>query len=400
MLKWMVSFWSSRHDSTCQTLHLHSSFFFVCQMSGTCSGYWWHIPTSSFTAQFHYIIGISSQPWVITVRVTLAKLEQQMENLQEIPVIYYRYLFLHLYEEHGVWTPYSRGATGVPEDTATVEPNSTSILDMLRRLRSRSPPRNQTEDATPSTTPLHQDHLFFFRALLVYNPMWKEHLWHWKLLLSAHCKLHPLTWSGLISDWSLHITFQGHLLVRGLLSSQPMYKPRKDPYRNLHKGNKQDVLALLRFLGGLVMFLFSPLCWPYFPHFVCQAQSCSGVSGVPEYTFQMEDEFQELLQQYQTSDQVRDTLISLGFDCTLTFGLAFSSMQMLGQHIQKFLPPGEDDTTSPACARIRGLCTKCNTIHTSTPIPAAQTFPPTPLPTPTTSVMNSSSNWHEWKPPT
>ena len=77
------------------------------------------------------------------------------------------------------------------------------------------------------------------------------------------------------------------------------------------------------------MFLFSPLCWPYFPHFVCQAQSCSGVSGVPEYTFQMEDEFQELLQQYQTSDQVRDTLISLGFDCTLTFRLAFSSMQML-----------------------------------------------------------------------
>ena len=76
-----------------------------------------------------------------------------MENLQEIPVIYYRYLFLHLYKEHGVWTPYSRGATGVPEDTTTVEPNSTSILDMLRRLRSRSPPRNQTEDATPSTTP-------------------------------------------------------------------------------------------------------------------------------------------------------------------------------------------------------------------------------------------------------
>ena len=76
-----------------------------------------------------------------------------MENLQEIPVIYYRYLFLHLYEEHGVWTPYSRGATGVPEDTTAVEPNSTSILDMLRRLRSRSPPRNQTEDATPSTTP-------------------------------------------------------------------------------------------------------------------------------------------------------------------------------------------------------------------------------------------------------
>ena len=139
----------TRHAKRCTCIQV----FFVCQMSGTCSGYWWHIPTSSFTAQFHYIIGISSQPWVITVRVTLAKVEQQMENLQEIPVIYYRYLFLHLYEEHGVWTPYSRGATGVPEDTTTVEPNSTSILDMLRRLRSRSPPRNQTEDATPSTTP-------------------------------------------------------------------------------------------------------------------------------------------------------------------------------------------------------------------------------------------------------
>ena len=139
----------TRHAKRCTCIQV----FFVCQMSGTCSGYWRHIPTSSFTAQFHYIIGISSQPWIITVRVTLAKVEQQMENLQEIPVIYYRYLFLHLYEEHGVWTPYSRGATGVPEDTTTVEPNSTSILDMLRRLRSRSPPRNQTEDATPSTTP-------------------------------------------------------------------------------------------------------------------------------------------------------------------------------------------------------------------------------------------------------
>lgn len=103
---------------------------------------------------------------------------------------------------------------------------------------------------------LHQDHLFFFRALLVYNPMWKEHLWHWKLLLSAHCKLHPLTWSGLISDWSLHITFQGHLLVRGLLSSQPMYKPRKDPYRNLHKGINKMFLLCLGFLGALSCSFF------------------------------------------------------------------------------------------------------------------------------------------------
>lgn len=37
-------------------------------------------------------------------------------------------------------------------------------------------------------------------------------------------------------------------------------------------------------------------------------------------------------------------------------------MQMLDQRIQKFWPPGEEDTTSPTCARIRALWSKCNTI--------------------------------------
>lgn len=37
--------------------------------------------------------------------------------------------------------------------------------------------------------------------------------------------------------------------------------------------------------------------------------------------------------------------------------------------------------------------------HTSSPIPAAQTFPPTPPSTPTPSTMTSSSNWHESLPP-
>ena len=177
--------------------------------------------------------------------------------------------------------------------------------------------------------------------------------------------------------------------MRGLLSSQPMYKPRKDPYRNLHKGINKMFLLCLGFWGALSCSFFLLCVDRIFLTWFVRLKVVQEFQVFPSIPFRC----QELLQQYQTSDQVRDTLISLGFDCTLTFGLAFSSMQMLDQHIQKFLPPGEDDTTSPACARIRGLCTKCNTIHTSTPIPAAQTFPPTPLPT--TSVMNSSSNWHE-----
>ena len=97
-------------------------------------------------------------------------------------------------------------------------------------------------------------------------------------------------------------------------------------------------------------------------------------------------------------DPIKDILNTLGYDCTLTFGLAFSSTQMLDQNIQKLLPVG-DDTTSPLRARLRALSSRCNSIHTSPPIPAAQTFPPTPAASPVPSPLNSSSNWHETLPP-
>ena len=102
----------------------------------------------------------------------------------------------------------------------------------------------------------------------------------------------------------------------------------------------------------------------------------------------MDSDFEELLQQFQIPEAVRDALSIHGYDSTLTFGFAFSSMQILDQHIQKFLPTGDDDPTSPLCARIRALWTRCNTIHTSPPIPAAQTFPPTPAATPAASPMH------------
>ena len=113
----------------------------------------------------------------------------------------------------------------------------------------------------------------------------------------------------------------------------------------------------------------------------------------------MDSDFEELLQQFQIPEAVRDALSIHGYDSTLTFGFAFSSMQILDQHIQKFIPTGDDDPTSPLCARIRALWTRCNTIHTSPPIPAAQTFPPTPAATPAASPMLSSSNWNESLPP-
>ena len=71
-------------------------------------------------------------------------------------------------------------------------------------------------------------------------------------------------------------------------------------------------------------------------------------------------------------------------------------MQMLDQRIQKFLPRAEEDTTLPTCARIRALWSTCNTIRTSSPIPAAQSFSPTHL---HLSPMTSASNWHESLPP-
>ena len=49
--------------------------------------------------------------------------------------------------------------------------------------------------------------------------------------------------------------------------------------------------------------------------------------------------------------------------------------------------------------RLRALWSRCNSIHMSPPIPPAQTFPPTPVATPSPSPLNSSSNWHETLPP-
>ena len=74
-------------------------------------------------------------------------------------------------------------------------------------------------------------------------------------------------------------------------------------------------------------------------------------------------------------------------------------MQMLDQHIQKFLPPGEIDLTSSTWARIRALWFKCNNLHTTAPIPSAQPFPPTPPSTVSTSQLSATSNWHEIVPP-
>ena len=118
-------------------------------------------------------------------------------------------------------------------------------------------------------------------------------------------------------------------------------------------------------------------------------------SGMAVY----DEDFHEFLRQLHLSDEVRDALLQNGYDCTLTFGLASSSKQMHDQHIQKFLPLGETDLTSPTCARIRALWSKCNTLRTTTPIPTAQTMPPTPATTPSASQPNATSNWHETLPP-
>ena len=104
-----------------------------------------------------------------------------------------------------------------------------------------------------------------------------------------------------------------------------------------------------------------------------------------------DEEFLDLLRQLQLPEDVKDALVQNGYDCTLTFGLGFSSMQMLDQHIQKFLPLGETDTTSPIAARIRALWSKCNNLHTSLPIPPAQQVPPTPSATPSASQLNDVS---------
>ena len=112
-----------------------------------------------------------------------------------------------------------------------------------------------------------------------------------------------------------------------------------------------------------------------------------------------DDEFHDLVRQLQLPDEVKEAFAHNGYDCTLTFGLAFSSMQMLDQHITKFLPLGETDTTSPIAARIRALWSICNNLHTSLPLPPAQPMPPTPSPTPSASQLSEANNWHETLPP-
>ena len=90
-------------------------------------------------------------------------------------------------------------------------------------------------------------------------------------------------------------------------------------------------------------------------------------------------DFQDLLKQLHLPEEVRDSLLQNGYDCTLTFGLAFSSMQMPDQHIQKFLPPGETDLTSATCARIRALWSKCNNLHTTAPLNLSHLHLPLPF---------------------
>ncbi len=105
-----------------------------------------------------------------------------------------------------------------------------------------------------------------------------------------------------------------------------------------------------------------------------------------------------MIKQLRIPEDVLEALMLHGYDCTLTFGLAFSSITMLDQHLSKFLPVGDTDLTSPTCARIRALWTRCNNLHTAPAVPAAQTSPSPPssslLATP-----NSTQNWHETLPP-
>ncbi len=68
-----------------------------------------------------------------------------------------------------------------------------------------------------------------------------------------------------------------------------------------------------------------------------------------------DDKFQDLMIQLHLPQEAKDNPLVCGYDCTLTFGLAFSSMQILDQNIHKLLPAGETDH-SPTCARIRALC--------------------------------------------
>ena len=113
---------------------------------------------------------------------------------------------------------------------------------------------------------------------------------------------------------------------------------------------------------------------------------------------EFEEEFRELIKQLHLPEDVLDALAAHGYDCTLTFGLAFSSITMLDQHMQKFLQAGDTDLTSPTCARIRALWTRCNNMHRAPPIQAAQPSPSPPAASPS-SLPTQAQNWHETVPP-
>ena len=147
-----------------------------------------------------------------------------------------------------------------------------------------------------------------------------------------------------------------------------------------------------------VILVLHVTCLNFIPLFqFCRSGSNHPVLFVKMATF--DDDFLDLVRQLQVPEEVKDAFVHNGYDCTLTFCLAFSSMQMLDQHIAKFLPIGETDTTSPIAARIRALWSRCNNMRTSLPIPPAQQVPPTPSPTPPASQLSDANNWHETLPP-
>ena len=167
--------------------------------------------------------------------------------------------------------------------------------------------------------------------------------------------------------------------------------------------NSANRICLCRFFWGALLTCFS------FMSRSCRYQkfqfnlACK-LGSKPQYQdltrdiemAEPEDDVQEFLRPLHLPEEVRDALLHNGYDCTLTFGLAFSSMQMLDQHIHKFLVLGETDLTSPTCARIpRAFWTKCNNLHTATPIPPAQPSPPTPPSTEPSSQITATSNWHD-----
>ena len=112
----------------------------------------------------------------------------------------------------------------------------------------------------------------------------------------------------------------------------------------------------------------------------------------PDAMIDDDEEFQDLLKQLHLPPEIKDKLLACGYDCTLTFGLAFSSMQSLDQNLHRLLPAGETDHSSPTCTRLRALWTRCHNLHTSPSIPAAQPFPPTPA-RPATITSNPASSW-------